>query len=413
MIRVCDALMGLGKTQAAITYINEHPDEKFIYITPYLDEANRIKQGCPQAHFIEPSNKISEYHFKKLQHTEALISEGRNITTTHQAFKMYTQETLDNIKKQGYTLIIDENVDVLEAFEYHSDDLKIAIDAGYVIEEDGTYYLKEDSYHGRILSEFFSLLRSRELIRLDNSDSEKLFFWSLPEKLITSFRDVFVLTYLFEGQSLYYFFQIKNIPYEYIGVQKTEDGIFRFGSCPGYTPDYVLHLKDKIHILDNYKLNLVGKNYHALSMNWFKTHEEEIEQLKRNISNCYKHIWDKSESTDRLWGTYNSARGKIRGKGYTKAFLSFNTKATNAYKSRKFLVYAANPFMNVNEKQFYQKYKIEVNEDTYALSIMIQWIWRSAIRDGKEIYVYIPSRRMRTLLINWLDEVSKGGVEAG
>jgi len=37
---------------------------------------------------------------------------------------------------------------------------------------------------------------------------------------------------------------------------------------------------------------------------------------------------------------------------------------------------------------------------------MIQWIWRSAIRDGKEIWVYIPSRRMRELLKKWLLELS-------
>jgi hypothetical protein len=39
---------------------------------------------------------------------------------------------------------------------------------------------------------------------------------------------------------------------------------------------------------------------------------------------------------------------------------------------------------------------------------MIQWIWRSAIRDGEEVYLYIPSKRMRTLLTDWMDNISKG-----
>ena len=39
MIQVCDAIMGTGKSSAAITYMNEHKEEKFIYITPYLEEA--------------------------------------------------------------------------------------------------------------------------------------------------------------------------------------------------------------------------------------------------------------------------------------------------------------------------------------------------------------------------------------
>lgn len=101
-VKVCDAIMGSGKTEAAITYMNEHPERRFIYITPYLTEAARIRKGCPELHFVEPSNKLSEYKFKKTLHTAALIEEGRNITTTHAAFKNYTKETLAKIKELGY-----------------------------------------------------------------------------------------------------------------------------------------------------------------------------------------------------------------------------------------------------------------------------------------------------------------------
>ena len=48
---------------------------------------------------------------------------------------------------------------------------------------------------------------------------------------------------------------------------------------------------------------------------------------------------------------------------------------------------------------------IKFNQDHYALNILIQWLFRSAIRQKtpKEIDVYIPSERMRELLINWLN----------
>ena len=46
----------------------------------------------------------------------------------------------------------------------------------------------------------------------------------------------------------------------------------------------------------------------------------------------------------------------------------------------------------------------EIDENKYALSEMIQWIWRSAIRNGEDIYIYIPSRRMRDLLLEWLND---------
>ena len=63
--------------------------------------------------------------------------------------------------------------------------------------------------------------------------------------------------------------------------------------------------------------------------------------------------------------------------------------------------------MQPNEKQYLIGNGVNVLEDKYALSVMIQWIWRSAIRDGKEVWIYIPSKRMRNLLKDWIEEVEQ------
>lgn len=409
MIKVCDAIMGTGKSSAAITYMNEHKSDKFIYITPYLDEATRIKKGCPDLDFVEPSNKLKKYSFKKSEHTAALIEEGRNITTTHQSFKRYTHDTLDLIRRQGYILIIDENVEVLEKFDCHPDDIRIALDAGYITESNGIYSPTEHTYNGSALRELFGLIKSRELIRMDNGSGDDLFYWTLPPDLLTSFKDVYILTYLFEGQSLRYFMDIYNIGYERIGIERMDGGGYRFGNYPGYTPEYVYDLKRMLHILDKDKLNEVGDDYYALSMNWFKKDNSALEKLKNNVSNFFNNVHRDIPAEKRLWGSYNDGFNAIRGKGYTKSFLTFNARATNAYKDRECLVYIANLFMNVNEKVFYETHGVTVDEDTYALSVMVQWIWRSAIREGREVYLYIPSKRMRSLLINWIESLSNGG----
>ena len=57
---------------------------------------------------------------------------------------------------------------------------------------------------------------------------------------------------------------------------------------------------------------------------------------------------------------------------------------------------------------FFARKDITIDVDKFALSEMLQWIWRSAIRDGRAINVYIPSHRMRELFLGWIDEVSKG-----
>lgn len=402
--------MGSGKSSAAINYMNSHKDKKFIYITPYLTETERISRECKDLHFIKPSNKLKEYEFSKSKHTTALIKAGYNISTTHQAFKGYTPETLDYIKEQGYTLIIDENVSILEEFNFHPADLQVMVDAGYIKEENGIYSLAKDGYTGVLFKEMMYLLKSRELISIEEN-SQKLYFWSLPPDLLTSFEEVFILTYIFKSQSLKYFMDIYKIPYTYIGIERTSNGGYKFGDYPGYVPEYVHHLKEKLHILENKKLNDIGSEYYALSKSWYEHKAEGITQLKKNISNYYNNIWRDVPADRKMWGSYNGAMNKIKGKGYTKAFVTFNERATNEYKERDCLVYVANIFMNVNEKQLYAKHGIQVDDDMYALSIMVQWIWRSAIRDGNEVNLYIPSKRMRTLLINWVNSFDEGGVD--
>lgn len=50
-------------------------------------------------------------------------------------------------------------------------------------------------------------------------------------------------------------------------------------------------------------------------------------------------------------------------------------------------------WMKVNDAEFRQQ---------YAVTEMIQWIWRSQIRNGLPVTVYMPSKKMRDLLDGWL-----------
>ena len=63
--------------------------------------------------------------------------------------------------------------------------------------------------------------------------------------------------------------------------------------------------------------------------------------------------------------------------------------------------------MQPDVKNFFISQGIPLDEDRFATSMMVQWIFRSAIRDGKDISVYIPSERMRNLLKKWISEVEK------
>lgn len=410
-VTVCDALMGSGKTEAAITYINEHPEKKFIYITPYLSEAERIKKGCPEAHFAEPSNKIPDANFRKVNHSALLINEGRNIASTHSAFRRYNKEMLDDIKRQNYTLIIDESLDVLCELPYKEKDISYLEELGCVKKTDTTYYIDSScrEYEGELFRGFIDAVKTRDIL-WSKTGNQALYCWLLPVGFIKAFREVIVMTYLFEGQEMSCYLQMNGLHYEKIGVRREPDGTYRFGNYQEYIPDYVKSLPDKIHFLEHPKLDHIGDDRFALSMSWFKKEPDLVKQLKNNVLNVFMNIWkDEAPSGDRMWGTFKEGEHKIRGRGYSKRYVVFNARATNEYSNRTHLAYVANVFVNAGHRNLFKQHGVDLNEDLYALSFLIQWIWRSAIRNGKDIYLYIPSSRMRTLLTEWINVVSKGG----
>jgi hypothetical protein len=144
---------------------------------------------------------------------------------------------------------------------------------------------------------------------------------------------------------------------------------------------------------------------------------ETLEVLRKNLMNFFKNKYNTS-AKDRIWTSYKERIVKdtnkesevikvnkvIAGKDYFKQWLPFNTKATNEYANCHNVAYLCNIFLNVDIKTVASKKGHPVDEDMYALNEMIQFIWRSAIRNQEPINLYIPSARMRNLFKNWLND---------
>jgi hypothetical protein len=112
-----------------------------------------------------------------------------------------------------------------------------------------------------------------------------------------------------------------------------------------------------------------------------------------------RYCVDKSEL--HMWTTFKTYQTKLKGKGYTKGFVPCTSRATNQYSHKTNCAYTINRYLNPFYKNFFSQRGISINEDKFALSEMLQWIWRSAIRNDESINLYIPSERMRTLLIEF------------
>lgn len=398
--KVCDTIMGAGKTESAITLMNQDKESRYVFITPYLDEVERIKKCCSEREFRDPQSKGRG----KLDNLHYLLSAKENIASTHALFETYNDRTIELIEGGGYKLILDEVFQAVQTIKISPKDLQML--QNEMIEIDQTCRVRwiKDDYEGR-----FEDLRDMCMTGNVILYNDCLLLWKFPIEVFRAFDEVIILTYMFDAQVQKYYFDVNGIDVQKIGTVR-ENGVYHFCDIP-HMPAYVKTLPDKIHIIEDEKLNRIGETRSSLSVTWYNKARASkgqplIKQLRNNLENLFRNKLG-SPSDKNLWTTFKDYQNLLKGKGYTKSFLSYNVRATNAYRNRNCLAYCVNVYYNPLLKNYFQDQGVEVREDEYALSEMIQWVWRSAIRDGKEIWIYIPSRRMRELFQDWLDEVSK------
>lgn len=394
---IVDEMMGAGKSSAAINYINQSQNEKFIVITPYLDEVERYKNSCQEKHFKEPLKNKG----KKINDVKSLLQKGYNIVCTHALFQRFDDDIITMCRSLGYTMIMDEVAEVVQEYDISTDDINLLLQENCYVDENGLLKWREECQG--YIGEFEDV---KHLCNLGGISivRGKALLWLFPVKVFEAFRKTFILTYMFNAQLQRYYYDYYNIRYEYLHVAGDSADNYRFTKEPPLPCEY--NFKSLIHIIDSEKMNIIGENKNDLSVSWYEKYKNTalIKQLQNNLSNFFRHI--RSDNTkDNIWTTYKDFKSQLSGKGYTRGFIPLNMRATNSYKDRTSAAYPVNRFLNPMIKGFFQDHGVDVDEDGYALSEMLQWIWRSAIREGNEIWIYIPSSRMRRLLENWINSM--------
>lgn len=397
-VKIVDEMMGRGKSSAAINYINRsNSEQRFLVITPYLDEIKRYKLECFSKHFKEPIYDNGT----KLDNIKDLIRNGENIVSTHALFRRFDEETINMCKLLNYTLIMDEVADVVEEYPITQNDIECLLKNFCILTENSQMIWREDmqSYEGK-----FSEIKQMCNLGAVVLARQKMFLWLFPIEAFRAFDDVFILTYMFNAQIQRYYYDYYGVKYKYIHICGNSRDSYAFSETEDpntITYDYT----SMIHILDHPKLNMIGDSRTSLSKTWYETNSKTaiMKQLQNNVHNFFQNI-NSVLSKRVMWTTFTEYKTQLSGKGYTKGFLPLNARATNEYGTRTHLAYLVNRFLNPMIKGFFQDHSIGVNEEDFALSEMLQWIWRSAIRNGEEIWLYIPSLRMRTLLIEWLEK---------
>lgn len=403
-----------------------------------MDEIKRICKATEgKRNFETPQYENG----RKLHGFNRLLASGADIALTHSTFANANEETLQLLQESKPILVLDETLDILVDYNEtqskgyklsgkYEGNVKLLKDGGYIdIDKYGRVcWISDNSYPDSAFSEVERLARNGNLLWLDN----RLLLWEFPPQIFQYFSEVYVLTYIFEGSYLKPFFDYHGLPYQKMSVAKTAGG---YELCP-YKSDALYRgkkYKSLIHIyegtLNRYKNSQLSSTGQDRLMR--KGRDTELStSLKNDLYNFFQNVRH-AKSSDILWTCKEAYKMRLKGKGYTyfsreiynsenpdepqkvsaECFLPLNARASNEYRDRHNLAYIFNMHPTPTYDRYFAKRcdeagnPIGVNSDLFALGCLIQWIWRSAIRDGEEIWIYIPAPRMRQLFKDWIDGI--------
>lgn len=407
-IEVLDKIMGSGKSTAVLNWCESQPEKSFLYVTPLLSESEgRVVDACSDSKFTAPT---TDNHKTKGEHLLDLLQSGSNASITHEMYGSLKQDHLDWIKENKYVVILDEEVSFIEPMtSYTVEDFKYLKSLKQIeaLEDGKLVWLNDDEVCDNTkYTKLANMCRLGMVYQSKRSDN--WFVTQLPIDLITCADRVIVITYLFKGSVMDSFVKLKGIEVvDFTEVTVLEDS------------------KDKIRKLvewvgDNQVKQWAGE---SLSSSWYKSSTQaklkELAKSIRNIADSCKVkngqlLWCTPSSVARPKGRkdkkvspqgHSAGTGDVNDDGFAEgSFLPCSSRATNAYRNREVMVHCYNRFPHVTVSSFLQDYGAAVDNNQFALSEFLQWLWRSRIRDGQPIKVCILSKRMRKIFQDWLKE---------
>lgn len=461
-IEVISAVCGEGKTTGMVNKIKESfnngSDDVYVYITPYLqgchdiagtkpikgDDYQRPMRGKDGHIVYEDSDyNLAYMRFKhpnnqngqgsKAEGLRYLMSKGENIVSTHSLFLNLNLNTLESAHK--YTLVIDESLDIYDRCKILPDkEIKKLLRLGVLYLKDGNMTVGfnrelfgtvknlldgEDAVEDTTYEPLATLCDNNQLLVVNGN----VLVWEFSSEILKMFKKVYILTYLFEGMEMSTYLKKHKLPYT-----------LKKGKKSG---------KDFKHLIDivyDDKLNAIGDNYYDLSasntrivrkprkmpkekdydtlekyniaMKRYDTYMEGVDDksvsasirndtLRKNLHTVMTR-WG-AKSGDRYFTCISANKNLVAGKNYKTAWLPYSIRATNDYIETGHVAFLMNVFMQPVIKQACDSGEAKVDEDLVSLSYLIQFLFRSRLRKGEPIKLYIPSSRMRCLLEDYLE----------
>jgi hypothetical protein len=378
------------------------PGRRYLVVVPTLDEVERVINDASVL-FVEPSDQGE--HKTKSADLESLLRQGLNIVTTHKLYMdvaVFARQGL----LEGYDIIVDEVLDVCAQVDGVSPKSfqEFYVGRGYAeVEPDGRvrstpkWDAEVDAVSDTLHVKLYRLANAGVLYYLDNT----FFIWALPKELLTAGRSFTVCTYMAEGSMFLRYLEKLGIPYVH-EFDAEADRQFREQARR------LIQVED-IPKLSNEKLSFSAQKHNAglakkVSSALHGLHRGPLKRVSREnlLITCSKQKWfhkGEDDPAERRAGPFASGSKMFKG----ATWIPNTTRGTNKYANATHAIYLYDQNMNPYIARYLGVSGDRDAHDWYAVAELIQWVYRTRVRRGEPVVLYLPSKRMRGLFQRWLD----------
>jgi len=397
---------------------NFKEDRKYLVILPLLSEVDRVIEASKSIEFVQPDENDNAQG-TKTSSLESQLLLGNNIATTHSMYEKLVPLIRDGLL-DDYDIIIDEVPEVVKMVTSKSKTSiqEFYLDTGYM-DVDATTGLVRPTmkwwHHRDDVSDTLSpkILNFAETGCLYLQEG-KMFIWALPQSILNAGRSVTVMTYKSEGSMLLAYLRKIGLPFEVSNDNQLEEN-FRARAAELITIEGIPALS-KTNFSYTAQVKGMSSPSYATKIARSLKNLRERKLVGVDINNILltskKDAWNKAandnnpNTADEDETPKKNSKPGVFAKGSRMKDVNWvanTTRGTNDYMHCSHLIYLYDQNINFIVARWLGD-SSQAFKDAYALTELIQWVWRSRVRRGEPITLYLPSLRMRKLFEAWLND---------
>lgn len=401
-IELIDSLPGSGKSTAIFKYMAEDRSRPWLYLSPMKEEIDERVDNESEKHNMQFYIPKEGTDATKTEQVLDFLEEGYDVACTHNLMLRFTKAHIKAIKKEGYNVVCDETLDLLSGYNMVKDDHQFLLDhklitvdseSGRVSFSDVEMGSKAKYADVKLLCDIGCLFAAKR--------SNRMLVTQLSTDLLKEANRFILITYNYKDSIMDAFLRLHGFDW------KPLDNIKLYRS----SEEIKKNLQNIIQLLETPSVKAVQKNFN-LTKSWWTTastiHKDKVINTIASVKSK-----EKVKSSDLFFTLPKFITEKATAKSYQMSgksvsrdsWLACNTRATNNYAHKSIAVHAYNLYPNVAVKSYLQDMGVVCNDDTYALNMLIQWLFRGCIRNEEFMKVALLSNRMSVLFKDWFMSV--------